>query len=209
MARIPEVEIERLRAEVSLVALIEGAGYALKTQGRDRAMRCPLHEGDDTPSFIVTPAKNVWHCFGCQQGGGVIDWVMVSRRVSFRHAVALLQNESPALVAPTTRSVRSVAVTFARPAQAGEVAADAALLGQVIEHYHTTLRTHAEGLAYLAARGLNHPELIDHFRLGVGNRTLGYQLPEKDRVQGRRCAGRCSGSVCCECPGMSTSTARW
>ena len=183
MPRIPDGELDRLKAEVSLVRLIEGAGYVLKAQGKDRAMRCPLHEGDDTPSFIVTPAKNVWHCFGCQQGGSVVDWVMASRKVSFRHAVELLAQESPALVAPLTCAVRSAAPTFVPSAD------DTALLGQVIDAYHTTLQTHAEGLAYLASRGLDHPDLIATFRLGVANRTLGYQLPEKNRVQGAAVRG--------------------
>ena len=57
MPRIPDGELDRLKAEVSLVRLIEGAGYTLKPQGKDLAMRCPLHEGDETPSFIVTPTK--------------------------------------------------------------------------------------------------------------------------------------------------------
>ena len=183
MARIPESELDRLKAEVSLVQLIEGAGYTLKPQGKDLAMRCPLHEGDETPSFIVTPGKNVWHCFGCQQGGSVVDWVMASRKVSFRHAVELLAQESPALIAPSTRAVRSAAPTFAPSAD------DAALLGQVIDAYHVTLKTHAEAHAYLASRGLDHPDLIDTFRLGVANRTLGYQLPEKNRVQGAAVRG--------------------
>ncbi|MFT3792945.1 MAG: CHC2 zinc finger domain-containing protein [Rudaea sp.] len=55
MARIPEQDVERIKAEVSLVRLIEGAGYVLSKQGKDLATRCPLHEGDDTPSLIVTP----------------------------------------------------------------------------------------------------------------------------------------------------------
>ncbi|TLY50696.1 MAG: hypothetical protein E6K53_09665, partial [Gammaproteobacteria bacterium] len=59
MARIADAELERLKSEVSLVRLIEGAGYTLVKQGKDIATRCPFHEGDDTPSLIVTPAKNV------------------------------------------------------------------------------------------------------------------------------------------------------
>jgi hypothetical protein len=42
--------------------------------------------GDDTPSRVITPKTNLWQCFGCDAGGTVIDWVMRSHRVSFRHA---------------------------------------------------------------------------------------------------------------------------
>ena len=55
MARIPDAEIERLKHEVSLARLIEGQGYRLISQGKDLACRCPWHEGDDTPSCIVSP----------------------------------------------------------------------------------------------------------------------------------------------------------
>jgi DNA primase len=183
MARIPESEVERIKSEVSLVRLIEGAGHTLKPQGKDLAMRCPLHEDDDTPSFIVTPAKNVWHCFGCQRGGSVIDWVMATRRVSFRHAVELLAQESPALIAPPTRAVRSAAPAFVPSAD------DDALLRLVIDAYHATLKQSPEAQAYLAKRGLTHPEVIDHFRLGFANRTLGYRLPGKQVKAGAELRG--------------------
>jgi DNA primase len=99
MARIADAELERLKREVSLVRLIEGQGHRLVSQGKDLACRCPWHEGDETPSCIVTPKSNLWHCFGCDAGGTVIDWVMRSHRVSFRHACELLLKEHPALVA--------------------------------------------------------------------------------------------------------------
>jgi DNA primase len=173
MARIPESEIERLKASVSLLRLVEAGGYTVKAQGKDRVLCCPFHEGDSTPSCVVTPDKNVWHCFGCGAGGTVIDWVMRTRAVSFRHAVELLQQDSPALAAPASRAVRSVAPAFAPDADA------AALLRQVIDEYHATLKASPEAQAYLARRGLIHPELIDTFRLGYANRTLGYRLPIK------------------------------
>ena len=182
MVRIAESEIDRLKAEVSLVRLIEGAGYTLTAQGKDVAMRCPLHEGDETPSFIVTPTKNVWHCFGCQQGGSVIDWVMAVRKVSFRHAVELLRQDHASLfTAIAEPAVSEVAAIAARPAaDLASGVSDAGLLTSVIAHYHATLLQSPEALAYLATRGLDHPDLIDHFRLGFANRTLGYRLPRSD-----------------------------
>jgi DNA primase len=63
MARIPEAEIEQLKSEVSVERLVESSGVALKKSGKDRLGRCPFHE-DGEPSLVVTPAKNLWHCFG-------------------------------------------------------------------------------------------------------------------------------------------------
>jgi DNA primase len=99
MARIPDIELERLKREVSLVRLIEGQGHKLTSQGKDLACKCPWHEGDDTPSCVITPKTNLWHCFGGNAGGTVIDWVMRSHRVPFRHACELLVKDHPSLAA--------------------------------------------------------------------------------------------------------------
>lgn len=184
MARIPDAEIERLKAEVSVERLVEAAGVALKKTGKDLAGHCPFHE-DDTASLIVTPGKNLWHCFGCGAGGGPIDWVMKQQGVSFRHAVELLKEGLPALAASGEPSKPVKQTTVRRlPAPVAMDADDQALLDQVMGYYHETLKQSPEALAYLKARGLDHPELIDAFKLGYANRSLGLRLPEKNRVAG-------------------------
>src|SRR5574341_1468109 len=101
MARIPAEELERLKREVSVAALAEARGIALTRQGADLLGRCPFHD-DHTPSLVISPAKNLWHCLGaCQRGGSVIDWVMLTEGVSFRHAVELLRADSSSLAAPS------------------------------------------------------------------------------------------------------------
>jgi DNA primase len=61
---------------------------------------------------------------------------------------------------------------------------DHKLLHQVTDYYHRTLKESPEALEYLKKRGLDHPELIDTFKLGYSNRTLGLRLPEKNRKEG-------------------------
>jgi DNA primase len=189
MARIPDGELERVKREVSLVRLIEGQGIALISQGKDLACRCPWHEGDDTPSCVVTPSTNLWHCFGCNAGGTVIDWVMRSQRVSFRHACELLLKEHPALAAGPAAALPKLSPGKLRSAQSfslpeGDADADAALLNQVIDFYHETLKGSPEALAYLEKRGLGSMELIERFRLGYANRTLAYRLAPKQYKAG-------------------------
>ena len=58
------------------------------------------------------------------------------------------------------------------------------MLEQVTGFYHETLKQSPDALAYLAKRGLNHPEMVAHFRLGFANRTLGLRLPPKNRKAG-------------------------
>ena len=67
---------------------------------------------------------------------------------------------------------------------------DRELLGRVVGFYERTLRESPEALAYLDRRGLRHPELVDTFRLGFANRTLGYRLPQKNRQAGAQLRGR-------------------
>ena len=189
MARIPEGELERLKREVSLARLIEGQGHTLISQGKDLACRCPWHEGDDTPSCIVSPKTNLWHCFGCNAGGSVIDWIMRSHKVSFRHACELLAKQHPALTASATTDVSSGQQKLSqgklRQAQSFSLEeGDQALLDQVIEFYHQTLKTSPEALQYLDSRGLGNMELIECFKLGYANRTLAYRLAPKQYKAG-------------------------
>ena len=188
MARIPEADIERLKNEVSVERLVESAGIALKRSGKDRLGTCPFHE-DGEPSLVVTPLKNLWHCFGCQTGGGPIDWVMKLRGVSFRHAVELLKADPASAAEGVHGPVKQTRVRSLAPPLAFDVD-DQALLVQTIGYYHETLKQSPEVLAYLAARGLAHPELVSHFKLGYANRTLGLRLPEKTRKAGAEIRAR-------------------
>ena len=63
-------------------------------------------------------------------------------------------------------------------------AGDQELLDQVIDFYHTTLKSSPEALEYLERRGVGNPDLIDHFRLGYANRTLAYRLAPKQYKAG-------------------------
>jgi len=181
MARIPEADIERLKMEISVQRLVEASGIPLKKTGKDLTGCCPFH-ADDTASLVVTPAKNLWHCFGCGAGGGPIDWVMKSNGVSFRHAVELLREGHSSLAAgsgPVKRAtVRALDAPVALDAD------DQLLLNQVADYYHDTLKASPEALDYLKSRGIDSPEAIAHFKLGYANRTLGLRLPQKNRLAG-------------------------
>ena len=186
MPRIPESEIERIKSEVSLVRLAEVAGVKLTKRGKDYRGCCPFHN-DKTPSFIITADKNLWNCLGaCGEGGDVISFVRKVEGVSFRHAVELLRDG----YAPeaTGRVVKKATVQKLDAFERDE--SDAAMLTRVTDYYHNTLKEAPEGLAYLEKRGLTHPELVDRFKLGLSNRTLGYRLPAKNRKAGAQVRGQ-------------------
>jgi DNA primase len=112
--------------------------------------------------------------------------MMKSQGVSFRHAVELLRDgDFSSLAAQPVK--RTTVTKLNSPLDTS--AEDQALLMQVVDYYHETLKSDAEGLAYLEKRGLSR-EALDHFKLGVANRTLGYRLPEKNRKAGAEIRGR-------------------
>ncbi len=207
MARIAEEEIERLKHEVSVERLAEARGIELKGHGADLIGLCPFHE-DHSPSLVISPKKNLWNCLGaCRRGGDVIEWVMRAEGVSFRHAVELLREEHLPLAA-SSRPVKSSTVPKL-PAPVERDADDRELLLQVAGYYHETLKQTPEAQKYLEARGLESSEMIEHFRLGLANRTLGYRLPEKNRQQARSYAGDWRSWASCARAVTSTSLARW
>ena len=178
MARIPDEVVERLKREVSLERLAEAKGLALKRHGDNCIATCPFHE-DKTPSFVITPSKNLWHCMGaCQAGGTVIDFVMRMEKCSFRLACELLLRDAPSLAAPPEAArPRTTTARLEELAQPDEP--DGVVLRRVVDFYHATLKQSGDALAYLGSRGLENAELVDTFKLGFSDRTLGYRLPPK------------------------------
>jgi len=126
---------------------------------------------------------------------------MKTQGVSLPHAVQLLKNGAP-LDAAHVGVARShkrhlpslVAGEGQAPIGGEESEADAAStqteLRAVLDYYTATLKQSPEALAYLASRGLDHSELIDHFQLGYANRTLTYRLAPGHTQAGKAERGR-------------------
>ena len=189
MARIPDEEIERLKREVSVERLAEARGVKLRRSGKNLMGLCPFHK-DTNPSLSIDPVQNIWNCLGaCRRGGDVIAWVMRAEGVSFRHACELLREDHFPLAASSAKPPR-ISTVPKLPAPVARDADDRALLLQIVSYYHETLKQSPEALKYLEARGLKSSEMIDRFHMGFANRTLGYRLPEKNRVAGAELRGR-------------------
>ena len=84
--------INDLPNRVDIVGLINKR-VALKKAGKDYKACCPFHE-EKTPSFTVVPTKQIYHCFGCGESGGVIDFVMKYDHLSFVEAIETVAGES-------------------------------------------------------------------------------------------------------------------
>ena len=190
MPRVPEELKERLKREVSVQRLAEARGIKLRRVGKELIGLCPFHD-DHSPSLNIDPVENVWNCLGaCGRGGDVIEWVMVAEGVSFTHAVELLRRDHLPLTAVSSGPPPKTSTVPKLPPLIEQTADDRKLLETVVSYYHETLKQTPEALRYLESRGLKSAEMIGHFRLGFSNRTLGYHLPDKNRVAGAAQRGR-------------------
>ncbi|MGH8020606.1 MAG: CHC2 zinc finger domain-containing protein, partial [Opitutaceae bacterium] len=190
MAMIPEEEIERIKRETDLAAVVRSRGVELKRQGGDLIGHCPFHpQPDKHPSLHVTPGKGLWRCVSCQATGNVIQFVQKFDGVSWRHAFELLKaalDAGGAAVPAPGRAAGPVKKSTV-PKLASPLAVDAddqAALRQVIDYYHARLQKNPAALAYLAKRGLRSEAALAAFRVGFVDRTLGLRLPQKNRAAG-------------------------
>lgn len=102
MGLIPDDVIGQVIDRTDIVELI--AGYIpLKRAGRNFKALCPFHH-EKTPSFVVTPDKQIFHCFGCGVGGNVLSFVMKQERLEFVEAVKFLAGKA-GIVIPEDRPV--------------------------------------------------------------------------------------------------------
>lgn len=85
---IPDELIEEIRVRSDIVEVISDR-VLLKKSGANYKGLCPFHS-EKTPSFIVSPAKQIFHCFGCNEGGNVYQFVMKIENISFPDSVLLL-----------------------------------------------------------------------------------------------------------------------
>lgn len=92
MGRIPEHVLEEVLSRVDIVELISGA-IPLKKTGRNFKACCPFHH-EKTPSFVVSPEKQIYHCFGCGESGNAIRFLMRHERMEFLEALKYLAGKA-------------------------------------------------------------------------------------------------------------------
>ncbi|MDD4955869.1 MAG: CHC2 zinc finger domain-containing protein, partial [Candidatus Omnitrophica bacterium] len=85
---IPQSFIDDIQTRTDIVEVISGY-IPLKRAGRNFKANCPFH-GEKTASFMISPQKQIFHCFGCGEGGGVIQFLMMHEKMTFVEAVETL-----------------------------------------------------------------------------------------------------------------------
>lgn len=148
--------LDQIRERVSLVDFISET-VALKKLGRNFRGLCPFHN-ERTPSFTVSPERQIWHCFGCGKGGDVFTFLMEMEHLEFPEALKILAEQAGVkLIRSTTASKNS---------QLKEKLLEIHQLTD--EYYHYILTKHKLGeraRIYLKERGVTDT-LIETFHLG-------------------------------------------
>ena len=83
--------LQQLKDQIEIVDII-GNSLELKKSGANFTACCPFH-GEDTPSFVVSPTKQIYHCFGCGVGGDAIKFEEEYNKISFPEAIEKIAND--------------------------------------------------------------------------------------------------------------------
>lgn len=166
MGFISPVQKEEIRNRVPLEELLRDYNVQLLPAGRKLRGLCPFHQ-EKTPSFYVDPEKQLYYCYGCQEGGDLFRLVQVLDRLEFGEAVELLARRAGVVL-------EAVAHGGGARDRRGVIELYDALAFAASWYHHLLLKDPRGEPArqYLRSRGINE-EMWRHFQLG-------YSLPEWD-----------------------------
>ena len=92
MGFIPDEIIEAVRLRSNIIEVVSRY-VQLKKTGKNYTGICPFHR-ERTPSFTVTPEKQIFYCFGCGAGGDVFQFLMLKNNLNFYEAVSFLAEQA-------------------------------------------------------------------------------------------------------------------
>lgn len=159
----PEEIIEEVRMKNDIVDVISGY-VKLQKKGSSYFGLCPFHN-EKSPSFSVSPAKQMYYCFGCGAGGNVLTFLMEYEGYSFPEAMSALADRA---------GVTLPKIEYSREARAqADLKAAILEINKLAANYFYYQLKHEQGAAgyrYLTERQLSD-ETIVHFGLGYANKT--------------------------------------
>ena len=185
--------IDEVKERLDIVEVVSSY-VTLKKAGRTHKGLCPFHT-EKTPSFVVFPDTQSWHCFGaCGTGGDIFAFVMRQENVDFSEALEILARRAGVELKPQTEAQKAEGDLQQRLIEINRLAA---------AYFHNLLLLSPNGEVarnYLAGRGINR-ETIDRFQLGyaldnwhaLGPYLAGKGYKETDLVSSGLAVGREDG----------------
>lgn len=151
---IPEKIIDQIQEKTDIVEVISRY-VPLKKTGRSYKAPCPFHN-EKTPSFIVSPDKQIYHCFGCGAGGNVFSFLMRYENMQFPEVIEMLAEKAGIVVPQSERQRRETDPLADKLYAINETACG---------FFQDCLAQNAFAKEYLASRGVND-EAIKKFKIG-------------------------------------------
>lgn len=166
---ITDEDKDKVRSATDLVELVQET-VELKPRGSEFWGCCPFH-GEKTPSFHIIPSTQVWHCFGCGEGGDVFTYVMKRENLSFPDSIRYLAERA------------GIEISDEGPARKGTKRSRLIdVCEETSQFFHTMLMRGKDGRGreYCSGRGLS-ADVCRRYRLGysVGRNTLVSHLSQK------------------------------
>lgn len=155
--------VEDIKSRIDIIDLI-AEHVELKRAGQNYKGLCPFHS-EKTPSFMVNPSKQIFHCFGCHKGGDVFAFVMNYENMTFHEAVSHLAQKAG--IKLENRSQKS-------EVRSGFKENLFAIQKEAIIFFQNNLKISKQAISYLNERGLNS-DIIEVF-------SIGYSRNEKDAL---------------------------
>jgi DNA primase catalytic core len=184
-----KVDFEAIKAATDIVSVIAGYGVQFKKAARDYVALCPFHT-EQTPSFHVTPEKGLFHCFGCEAKGNVIQFVAMKEGIGEREAAVKLLATVPGVTQARSLRTATKKTESAEPKKILKPGDAANLLQRVVNFYVKTLAKERAGLDYLKGRKLADATTLGTFQIGYSNGSLLKVLPrDADILDGLKTLG--------------------
>ncbi|RYM05321.1 DNA primase [Sporolactobacillus sp. THM7-7] len=177
--RLQEKTIEEIRKSLDIVNVI-GEYVQLRKQGKNYVGLCPFHD-ERTPSFSVSPDKQLYHCFGCGAGGNIFTFIMEIEGLSFVEAAQFLA-EKANIDLGSSFSQASAARHGHSRAQP-QIMDGMNLLTKFYHYLLVTAKYGSPGMNYLKTRAFTR-EMIDRFQIGyaVNSWNAATSLIRKRRI---------------------------
>jgi len=178
--RISKADIEAIKKDHDLKAVIESYGVKLKKKGANYVGLCPFHK-EKTPSFTVNPRTNLYHCFGCDAGGDVIGFVTKQEGIGFREAFERLSGNGKN--GKKKNSSQQSAISSQPPElKTQNSQLKTRLLNRVVSFYHKSFCEDQRAMEYLKSRGIADNSIFADFQIGYSNGTLLNTIPDEGDI---------------------------
>ena len=156
---IAQDSIDALKARLDVVDVV-GSYIELKKAGANYKAPCPFHD-ENSPSFVVSPSKQIYHCFGCGAGGDSIKFTMEYEKLNYPEAIEKLANSYNFSLSYTDNKHN-------KPRSQ--------LMDKVNEWYQTLLTSNTSATKYIKERGI-YESSVEKFAIGYApdsNSTINY-----------------------------------